>query len=202
MLRIGLTGGIGSGKSTIAKIFEVLGIPVYYADDAAKRLMNEDENLKEKIKSHFGVDSYSNGCLNRSYIAKMVFNNPEKLASLNALTHPAVMHDSEDWMKTQTAPYIIREAALIFESDAYKQLDYVIGVSAPEAMRIERTMARDQVSREEVLKRMRNQMDENEKMERCDFLIYNDEEQLVTPQVLELHQKILALKPRAGNVLL
>ena len=199
MLRIGLTGGIGSGKSTIAKIFEVLGIPVYYADDAAKRLMNEDEKLKERIKWHFGEESYTNGSLNRAYIAKMVFNNTEKLVLLNSLTHPAVLQDSEEWMKTQTAPYIIREAALIFESDAYKQLDYVIGVSAPETLRIERTTARDQVSREEVLKRMRNQMNENEKMKRCDFLIYNDENRLVTPQVLELHQKLLVLKP-VGNM--
>jgi dephospho-CoA kinase len=194
MLRIGLTGGIGSGKSTVAKIFEVLGIPVYYADDAARKLMNEDENLKQEIIRHFGNDSYLDGKLNRSYIAKMVFNNKEKLALLNSLTHPAVMHDSEKWIKMQTAPYAIREAALIFESGINKSLDHVIGVSSPEALRIERTMKRDNVSREEVLKRMKSQMDEDEKIKRCDFVIYNDENELVMPQVLELNRRLIMAK--------
>jgi dephospho-CoA kinase len=190
MLKIGLTGGIGSGKSTVAKIFEVLGIPVYYADDAARRLMNEDKNLKEQIIGHFGRDAYSNGQLNRSFIAKMVFNNKEKLELLNSLTHPAVMHDSEEWLKAQIAPYAIREAALIFESGIHKHLDYVIGVSSPEELRIERTMKRDHVSREDVLKRIKSQMDETEKISRCDFVIYNDEEQFIMLQVLALHRKL------------
>ena len=190
MLRIGLTGGIGSGKSTVAKIFEVLGIPVYYADDAAKRLMNEDKNLQEEIIRHFGAESYIHGKLNRGYISSLVFNNREKLELLNALTHPAVMHDSEEWIKRQTSPYTIREAALIFESGIHKQLDYVIGVSAPEELRVERVMQRDHVSEDEVKKRMKNQMDENEKMKLCDFVLYNNEEQLLMPQVLELHQKL------------
>lgn len=193
MLKIGLTGGIGSGKSTVAKIFEVLGIAVYYADDAAKRLMNEDENLKQQIIRHFGKEAYTNGGLDRSHIAKMVFHNKEKLALLNSLTHPAVMHDSEEWLKGQNAPYTIREAALIFESGINKYLDYVIGVSAPEPLRIERTMMRDQVSREEVLKRMENQMAENDKIRLCDFVIYNDEKQLIMPQVLALHKKLSEL---------
>ena len=197
MLRIGLTGGIGSGKSTIAKVFEVLGIPVYYADDAAKNLMNKDEALRKKIIHHFGEDSYTaDGKLNRSFIAKIVFNNNEKLALLNALTHPAVLHDSEEWLLKQTAPYTLREAALIFESDIYKYLDYVIGVSAPEELRIARTMKRDKVSKEEVLKRMKNQMEEKIKMEKCDFLIFNDEVQMVIPQVLELHQQLLLKKSK------
>ena len=194
MLRIGLTGGIGSGKSTVAKIFEVLGIPVYYADDAAKRLMNEDESLKEQIIGSFGSGSYTDGKLNRSYIAKIVFNDKEKLELLNSLTHPAVMHDSEEWMKAQTAPYTIREAALIFESGIHKHLDYVVGVSSPEELRIERATKRDNVSHEEVQKRMKNQMDEDEKMKRCDFVIYNDEVQLVIPQVLELHKRLIMAK--------
>ena len=194
MLRIGLTGGIGSGKSTVAKIFEVLGVPVYYADDAAKRLMNEDENLRQQITLHFGSGAYTDGQLNRSYIAKMVFNNKEKLELLNSLTHPAVMHDSEEWTRAQTAHYSIREAALIFESGIHKHLDYVIGVSSTEPLRIERTMKRDNVTREEVLKRMKNQLEENAKMQLCDFLIYNDEEQMVLPQVLALHKKLSELR--------
>jgi dephospho-CoA kinase len=167
----------------------VLGIPIYYADDAAKRLMNEDENLKQEITKNFGPDSYLNGQLNRAYISSIVFNNKEKIELLNSLTHPAVMHDSEKWMNEQTGSYSIREAALIFESGINKHLDYVIGVSSPEALRIERTMKRDHVSKEEVQKRMKNQMDEDEKIKLCDFVIYNDEEQFIMSQVLALHRK-------------
>ncbi len=196
MLSVGLTGGIGSGKSTVAKIFELLGIPVYYADVAAKRLMNEDERLRQQIVTHFGSDAYTDGKLNRSYIAEMVFNDREKLDLLNSLTHPAVMHDSEEWIKAQTAPYAIREAALIFESDIHKHLDYVIGVSAPEALRIQRTMKRDNITMEEVVARMKNQMDEHTKMQLSDFVIYNDELQLVMPQVLSLHKKLLDEMPQ------
>ncbi len=190
MLRIGLTGGIGSGKSTVAKIFEVLGIPVYYADDAARKLINEDENLKKEIVQHFGIDAYANGKLDRTYISKIVFNNKAKLELLNSITHPAVMHHSEEWMKAQTSIYTIREAALIFESGIDKNLDFVIGVSAPENLRIERTMQRDGITKELVLARMKNQIDEDEKMKRCDFIIYNNEQQLLIPQVLDLHKKL------------
>jgi len=189
MLRIGLTGGIGSGKSTVAKIFEVLGIPVYYADDEARKLMNENENLKQQIIKLFGAESYIDGKLNRKHISSLVFNNKEKLAVLNSITHPAVIHHGEEWMRKQNAPYAIHEAALIFESGSNKNLDYVIGVSAPESLRIERTMQRDNIPKEQVLARMKNQMDEKEKMQRCDFIIYNDEQQLILPQVLGLHRK-------------
>ncbi len=199
MLKIGLTGGIGSGKSTVAQIFEVLGIPVYYADDAARRLMNEDENLKQQIIIHFGSGAYIEGKLNRSYLAAMVFNNKKKLDLLNSLTHPAVMHDSDEWVKSQTAPYSIREAALVFESGIDKYLDYVIGVSSPETLRIQRTMNRDGVTRDEVLARMKNQLDEDAKMKRCDFVIYNDDEQLVMPQVLELHNRLLIANSKMLN---
>ena len=190
MLKVGLTGGIGSGKSTIAKIFEVLGIPVYYADDAAKRLMNEDDKLKEDIIRHFGKESYTNDRLNRSYLASLVFNNEEKLALLNSLTHPATINDANEWMQKQRSPYIIKEAALIFESGSNDQLDYVIGVYAPAPLRIRRTMLRDNVTEEEVLKRISRQMNEEEKMKRCDFIITNDEQQMVLPQVLALHEKL------------
>jgi dephospho-CoA kinase len=190
MLKVGLTGGIGSGKSTVAKIFEILGIPVYYADNAAKRLMNEDEDLKASIIKHFGTESYINNQLNRSWIASIVFNNEEKLALLNSLTHPATILDANEWMRKQTSPYIIKEAALLFESRSDAYLDYVIGVSAPAPLRIRRTMQRDHVTEEEVLKRMARQMDEETKMQRCDFIIVNDEQQMVMPQVLALHEKL------------
>ena len=196
MLRIGLTGGIGSGKSTVAKVFEVLGVPVYYADDAAKRMMNEDEELKEKIKQEFGESVYSDGKLNRKLLAGIVFNAPEKLNQLNALTHPATIADAERWMQSQTTPYCIKEAALIFESGAQEFLDYVIGVTAPAPLRIQRTMLRDGITREEVMARMDKQMDESIKMRLCDFVLINDEQQLLLPQVLELHEKLLLLEKK------
>lgn len=193
MLRIGLTGGIGSGKSTVAKIFEVLGIPVYYADDAAKTLMNTDPALKEAIIKNFGAQAYSNHQLNRSYLASIVFTNKEKLELLNSLTHPATIQAANEWIRRQTSPYIIKEAALLFESGADKQLDHVMGVSAPLALRVKRVMERDGLSKEAILQRINRQMNEEEKLKRCDFVIINDETQLVLPQALELHKKFIAL---------
>src|SRR5690242_1466236 len=191
MLRIGLTGGIGSGKSTIAKIFEVLGIPVYYADAANRRLVNEDPQIIKDIIHHFCEGSYTEGKLNRPYIASIVFNNPEKLALLNSLSHPATIEDANKWMKQQSSPYVIKEAALIFESGSAQGLDLVIGVYAPTALRIKRTMDRDKITQEEVKKRMERQINEELKMKLCDHVIINDEQQLVVPQVMALHQKFI-----------
>jgi dephospho-CoA kinase len=191
MLRVGITGGIGSGKSTVARVFEVLGIPVYNADTAARHLMNEDKGLRQAIRQHFGEESYKDGTLNRSYIATQVFDNPEKLALLNSLTHPATIRHAEEWMQRQQSPYTLKEAALIFESGSSAQLDFVIGVYAPQALRIARVTGRDQVSREEVLKRMQRQIDETIKMKLCDTVIINDDQHPVIPQVLALHQQLL-----------
>ena len=193
MLRVGLTGGIGSGKSTVAKILEVLGIPVYYADDASKRLMNEDEELKEKLRSTFGDKTYVDGQLDRAYVAAIVFNDPEKLVLLNSIMHPATIKDAEKWMLRQTTPYAIKEAALIFESGSQEYLDKVIGVYAPVAVRIHRVMQRDNVTREEVLSRMNKQIDEDMKMRLCDYVITNNEQELLIPQVIELHEKFLKM---------
>jgi dephospho-CoA kinase len=193
MLKIGITGGIGSGKSTVAKVFEVLGIPVYYADAAAKRLMNENEEMKQKIKLQFGDEVYKNGKLDKKYLANIVFASPEKLALLNAFVHPATLKDAEKWMQNQTTAYTLKEAALIFESGAQQNLDYVIGVTAPAPLRILRTMQRDGITREEVIARMDKQMDETIKMKLCDFIIKNDEQELLIPQVLALHEKLLTL---------
>lgn len=195
MLKIGLTGGIGSGKTTVAKVFETLGIPVYYADDRTKQLMNNDSVLKASIIQHFGEEAYKNGQLDRKYLAAIVFNDKEKLELLNSLTHPITIRDAEEWMKQfeestgQTTPYTIKEAALLFESGAAEQLDYVIGVSAPMDIRVNRVMRRDNFSEEEVMKRISRQGDEEMKMKLCDFIIVNNDQQLVIPQVLELHQK-------------
>ena len=189
MIKIGLTGGIGSGKTTVAKVFETLGIPVYYADDRAKHLMNTDEALKTSIIQHFGNDAYKNGELDRKYLAGMVFNNKEKLEVLNSLTHPITIHDADEWMKQQTTAYTIKEAALLFESGAAEQLDYIIGVYAPQHIRVERVVKRDKLPVEDVMKRISRQIDEEMKMKLCDFIIKNNDQQLVIPQVLELDKK-------------
>lgn len=194
MLKVGITGGIGSGKSTVAHIFETLGIPVYYADDAAKRLMNEDEGLRQQVQQLFGEAAYSNRQLNRAYLSAQVFNNPDKLAMLNAIVHPATIADAARWMQQQTAPYAIKEAALIFESGAQENLDKVIGVFAPKAVRIKRVMNRDGITREEVMARMNKQINESIKMRLCDYVITNDEQQLLIPQVLAVHKTLLELQ--------
>lgn len=191
MLRIGLTGGIGSGKSVVADIFRSIGIPVYSADLAAKKLMNTDPELKKKIIAAFGKDSYKGTDINRSFLVSHVFYNDEKLEQLNTIVHPATIADAQQWMANQTTPYAIKEAAIIFETGTEKFLDYVIGVSAPTPMRIQRVMQRDNLTKEEVLKWMARQMDDKEKISRCDFVIYNDGETLLIPQVLSIHKKLL-----------
>ncbi|MFL5809512.1 MAG: dephospho-CoA kinase [Flavisolibacter sp.] len=191
MLKIGLTGGIGSGKTTVAKIFELLNVPVYYADDASKRLYHTDYDLIQNIKKHFGEDVYNNEQLNRSKLAAIVFNDPKKLELLNQLVHPPTIRDAREWMASQTTPYAIKEAALLFESGSAEGLDYVIGVRAPSHLRIKRAMDRDQLSKDQVLSRANRQINEEIKMRLCDFIIENNEQELVIPQVLELHRMLL-----------
>ena len=199
VLRVGLTGGIGSGKSTVAQIFEVFGIPVYYADISAKKLMNEDAELRSGITNIFGNQAYVDNILDRRYISSIVFSDPEKLQRLNALVHPATKKDGEAWMQQQTSSYAIHEAALIFEAKVTDRLDLVIGVSSPLELRIKRAMERDNVSREEVLKRMDQQLDEDLKMSKCDFVLINDEQQLLITQVLDLHKKLIALSKQKND---
>jgi len=199
VLRVGLTGGIGSGKSTVAQIFEVLGIPIYYADISAKKLMNENADLRSSITNIFGEQAYTNNILNRKYISSIVFSDPAKLQQLNTLVHPATKKDGEAWMQEQTSPYAIHEAALIFEAKVSDRLDLVIGISSPTELRIKRAMERDKVSREEVLKRMEQQLEEEVKMSKCDFILINDEQQLLIPQVLALHKKLIGLSKQKND---
>ena len=191
MFKAGITGGIGSGKSTVAKIFEVLGISVYYADAAAKRLMQEDAELRDRIMTSFGKHIYPDGKLDRKALASVVFSDKQKLQLLNSFVHPATIQDGEAWATRQTSAYVLREAALLFESGVYKLLDCMIGISAPIDLRINRVMDRDKITRDQVQHRIDNQMDEALKMERCDYILFNDELQLLIPQVLTLHETLL-----------
>ena len=193
VLKVGLTGGIGSGKTTVAKVFEILGVPVYYADAASKNLYTSDPELMESVKKHFGEAVYTGNTLNRNILATLVFNDPQKLDLLNRLVHPPTIRHAEAWMAQQTAPYIIKEAALLFESGSVSGLDYVIGVNTPKHLRLKRVIERDGLAREEVMQRMNRQIEETIKMRLCDFVIQNNEQELVLPQILKLHQHLLSL---------
>jgi dephospho-CoA kinase len=192
MLKIGLTGGIGSGKSTVANIFKALGIPVFDADTVAKQVMETNKLLREQIIAQFGDACFQDGKLNRAFLASIVFKDPYQLALLNAMVHPITLQAAEDWMKLQTTPYSIKEAALIFEAGASAGLDLVIGVTAPIAIRIHRVMQRDAITREAVKERMDKQIDDNIKMRLCDFIIQNDNQHLLTTQVLDLHTRFIS----------
>jgi dephospho-CoA kinase len=193
MLKIGLTGGIGSGKSTVAQIFQMLGIPVFDADSASKKIMETDVDLMNAIKAQFGEAIYVDGKLQRKVLADIVFNDAHKLDLLNAIVHPATIKAAEQWFADQQTSYVIKEAALLFEAGTTHNLNFVIGVQAPIALRIQRCMQRDGVSREEVQARMSRQIDDRIKMKLCDFVIVNDEQHLLTEQVLKLHQHFLSL---------
>lgn len=194
MLKIGLTGGIGSGKSVAAGIFKVFHIPVFDADTEAKLIMEKDEQLAQSIQKLFGEETYTEKKLNRKHLANIAFNDPRKLEQLNALVHPAAILAANSWMDLQRASYVIKEAALLFEAGSAQSLDFVIGVYAPKSLRIKRVMERDSATHEQVLARVSRQMDEEEKMKLCDFVVVNDEQQLLTPQVVQLHEKFLSLQ--------
>ena len=190
-LRIGLTGGIGSGKSLVAHLFTVLGIPVFDADTTAKQIMETNADLRKALIEKFGAETYTNGHLNRKYLANIVFNDSYQLESLNALVHPYTIAAAEKWSLEQTTPYTVKEAALFFEAGSAIGIDYMIGVFAPEHLRIKRVMDRDGVTREEVKSRIQKQIPEEIKMRLCDFVIMNDEQHLLIPQVLKLHEQFL-----------
>jgi len=192
VLRIGVTGGIGSGKSTVCAVFSQLGIPVYSADSAAKRLMREDAALRSEILEAFGPQSYSGTEPNRAFLAAAVFGNPEKREILNQLVHPAVFKDFEHWCAQQHAPYVIKEAAIMFESGSYKQVHEVVAVTAPLELRIQRVMERDGSSREEILKRIQAQMPQEEVVKRAHDVINNDGTHSLIRQVVGLHRQFLA----------
>ena len=195
MLKVGITGGIGSGKTTVCYIFECLNIPVYYADDRGKWLMNNDPGVKEAITDLFGIHAYLNdGNLNRKYLADQVFQNQALLNQLNAIVHPAVAKDTRAWQSQQiNVPYTLKEAAILFESGGHHHLDYVIVVDAPEALRIDRVMHRDGISAEAVKARISKQMPTAKKRAMADFIIENDGHRLLVPQVLAIHRQLIQL---------
>jgi dephospho-CoA kinase len=195
-LEIGITGGIGSGKSLVSKIFGCLGVPVYDADSHAKELMTTDGILVSDIKKEFGVLSYDvDGGLNRQYLAKEVFSNPERLKILNSLVHPRVGVNFRQWVdKKRNHPYVLKEAALLYEAGSDKSLDWVIVVYANEALRIQRVLKRDpHRTADQVLAIIKNQMPEEEKLKRADFTIHNDETTLLIPQVVSLHRHFISM---------
>ena len=192
MLKVGITGGIGSGKTIVCRIFELFGIPVFYADDAARILIDTDPVLMQAIRQLFGNDIYTATGLDRKKVSAIVFNDPAKLEQLNALTHPATIKNADEWMTSRKAPYAIKEAAIFFESGSHTHMDVMIGVDAPEEIRIQRAIQRSNISREEVLKRIARQMDNDEKMRRCDHVIINDGVRALIPQVASLHETLIA----------
>lgn len=195
MKTVGLTGGIGSGKSTVAAMFEDLRVPVYYSDIEAKNLMNTSEKIRLGVIQLFGEKAYENGRLNRSYIAQIVFKNRDLLDKLNGLVHPEVRKHFKEWNSKQEAAYTVQENPLIFETNSQDDFDLVIMVTAPDMVRIQRVMKRDQVSEGQVRDRMSNQMKDSLRLEGSNFVIMNDDLKETNKQVLKIHQEILSQIP-------
>jgi len=189
---IGLTGGIGAGKSVVAKIFTTLGIPVFNADEVAKQMMQTSPAIKAQLIEQFGTGIYNASGLDKEKLAAIVFADPFQLQLLNAIVHPVTIQAAKEWAAKQTAPYVIKEAALIFESGAADGLFKVIGVTAPLSLRTHRVMQRDGITKDQVDARMRNQISDTIKMRLCDYVVQNNNQQMLIPQVLELDRAIRA----------
>lgn len=192
MLKVGITGGIGSGKSVVCQLFTILGVPVFNADKAARYLMNNDQELKAAISALLGNSVYEKDAIDRKRVSDAIFRSPELLSALNALVHPATIAYAQRWMMQQQAHYIIKEAAIFFESGSHKEMDLMIGVYAPLELRVSRAVRRGGISEHRVREIIAQQMDENEKMSLCNFVITNDDATAVIPQVLHLHQQLMA----------
>ena len=191
MLKVAITGGIGSGKSLVCQVFKTLGIPIFDADAVSNQLVEHDATLKNSIIELFGKEAYKNNIYNRKYIASIVFSQAEMLQALNALIHPKAIEAAKQWFEKQQSPYAIKEAAILFESNSEKDIDIIIGVTAPEQIRIERVMQRTGYSKEEVIKRMQQQMPDEEKMAKCNYVIQNNNTDAILPQILQIHQQLI-----------
>jgi len=191
MMKIGITGNIGSGKTTVCKIFETLGVPVFNADEESKKILFTDPAAISEVKKAFGEEIFSGGIPDRKKVAELVFNDESKLEQLNSILHPAVIRKAKDWFNSQNErPYSLKEAALIFEVGGEKLLDKVIVVSAPESLRIKRIVLRDGISEAEVRARMSRQISQDEKIRRTDYVINNDETEPLIPQVIKIHNEL------------
>ncbi|MDG1099560.1 MAG: dephospho-CoA kinase [Bacteroidia bacterium] len=192
MLRLGVTGGIGVGKSTVCQIFSCLGVPIYDADQRAKALYSENLKLQKELIQKYGTAIYKNGAINTELLGKIIFTDKQELQWLNALVHPLIFEDYEHWcQQNEDAIYTIKEAAIMFESDSDKNVDAVIGVFSPEALRMERVMARDGSVEEEIRSRMSKQMPQEDLLGRCQFYIHNDSENSLISQVIGLHKTFI-----------
>lgn len=193
-LKLGVTGGIGSGKTTVCKVFAVLGIPVFSADDEAKRIQDSDRNLQSKINSFAGKDLFPDGKLDRPELARLIFSNKEMIEKVNSVVHPAVFRSFREWVKLQNSPYSIMEAAILFESGAFRLMDRIITVVTPMEERIERLVRGGKMqSREQIIERVRNQIDDESRIARSDFVIYNSENDMIIPAILRIHEEMLIL---------
>ena len=200
-LKIGITGGIGSGKTIVCRIFKTLNIPVYDADSQARYILNNNSELRNQILKLFGANAYTDSGLNNTWIAKHVFNDEQKLNKLNSLVHPLVGGDFEIWNNRNIdRPYVIKEAALLYESGSYRGLDKIVVVTAPETLRVERILSRDKHRTEDQVRAiMKRQWSEKDKIAKADYLISNNDQQLVIPQVLELHEIFMEL-PKTNTI--
>jgi dephospho-CoA kinase len=197
-MKLGITGGIGSGKTTVCRVFNVLGIPVFSTDEDARKIMDSDNNIIEKVKTIAGKDVYSSGYLDRMALARLIFNNENLLKEINAVVHPVVFEHFKSWEKSASAPYVIMEAAILFESGASELVDRTVTVVAPVEERIERIVRRNILTREQVLDRIKNQMVDEEKIRLSDYVIHNSEHEMIIPSILKIHEEILSLT-KTGN---
>jgi dephospho-CoA kinase len=189
-IKVGITGGIGSGKSTVCGVFKTIGIPIFEADQVAKKLMNENREIRKTLTGWFGEELYTSGVLNRKMLSGLIFNNTELLEKVNALIHPLVRETFLQWSEEQTTPYSVYEAAILFESGFYRLMDFTILVSAPEHLRIERVIERDKITAEEVVARMKNQWSDDEKRKLASTEIINDNKNLIVPLIVEIDKKL------------
>ena len=190
-IKLGVTGGIGSGKTSVCRVFEILGVPVFSADREASELVENDQRIISRINSIAGKDLYTHGGLDRMELATIIFNDKTLLEKINFLVHPVVFDHFRKWVLEQTAPYVIMEAAILFESGASKFVDKVATVQAPIEQRMERIIQRNRLSRDQVMERMRNQIDDEARMKLSDYIIYNSENDMIIPAILNIHNDIL-----------
>lgn len=193
ILKLGITGGIGSGKTTVCKVFSVLGIPVFSADEEAKRIQDNDREIQKKISYTAGKDLYISGSLDRQELARLIFNDRDLLEKVNRIIHPAVFGYFSDWVQMQDSPYVIMEAAILFESGAARMMDRIITVVTPVEERIERLLRGNKFSREQITERIRNQIDDGSRISQSDFVIFNSENDMIIPAVLGVHNEMLRL---------